>query len=156
MRTITLAFCLLAGALIACGGSGCSAGQTEAKKAAAALTGEDKIAADKNPQCKLFTAAELAKYMQPIHIEGLRQVVRRFMEDGAKANIKRFSQAVELTACRAGLLLCGDLEIAKKIIAAEPQVPGDLPPQDKLKELVLFSISPNYFALRKALGITIG
>jgi len=78
------------------------------------------------------------------------------MEDGAKANIKRWSQAVELTACRAGLLLCGDLEIAKKIIAAEPQVPGDLPPQDKLKELVLFSISTNYFALRKSLGIAIG
>jgi tetratricopeptide (TPR) repeat protein len=101
-------------------------------------------------------AVELTKYMQPIHIEGLRLVVRRFMEDGAKANIKRWSQAVELTACRAGLLLCGDLEIAKKIIAAEPQVPGDLPPQEKLKELVLFSISPHYFGLRKALGIAIG
>ncbi|HMI87746.1 MAG TPA: tetratricopeptide repeat protein [Polyangiaceae bacterium] len=102
------------------------------------------------------TAAELAKFMQPIHIEGLRLVVRKFMEDGAKANIKRFSQCVELTACRAGLLLCGDLEIARKIIAAEPQVPGDLPPQDKLKELVIFSVSKQYLGLRKALGIAIG
>jgi len=101
-------------------------------------------------------AVELAKYMQPIHIEGLRLVVRKFMEDGAKANIKRWSQAVELTACRAGLLLCGDLEIAKKIMAAEPQVPGDLPPQEKMKELVLFSVSSHYFGLRKALGIAIG
>jgi tetratricopeptide (TPR) repeat protein len=102
------------------------------------------------------TAAELAKFMQPIHIEGLRLVVRKFMEDGAKANIKRFSQCVELTACRAGLLLCGDLEIARKIIAAEPQVPGDLPPQEKLKELVIFSVSKQYLGLRKALGIAIG
>jgi hypothetical protein len=102
------------------------------------------------------TAVELAKFMQPLNIEGLRLVVRKFMEDGAKANIKRWSQAVELTACRAGLLLCGDLEIAKRIIAAEPQVPGDLPPQDKLKELVLFSVSPQYFVLRKTLGIAIG
>ncbi|HKQ70368.1 MAG TPA: tetratricopeptide repeat protein [Polyangiaceae bacterium] len=102
------------------------------------------------------TAAELAKYMQPIHIEGLRLVVRKFIEDGAKANIKRWSQCVELTACRAGLLLCGDLDIAKKIIAAEPQVPGDLPAQDKLKELVVFSVSSQYFGLRKALGIAIG
>ncbi|HEX9297066.1 MAG TPA: tetratricopeptide repeat protein [Polyangiaceae bacterium] len=102
------------------------------------------------------TAAELAKYMQPIHIEGLRLVVRKFIEDGAKANIKRWSQAVELTACRAGLLLCGDLEIARKIIGAEPQAPGDLPPQEKLKELVVFSVSTQYFALRKSLGIAIG
>jgi golgin subfamily B member 1 len=101
------------------------------------------------------TAAELAKFMQPIHIEGLRLVVRKFIEDGAKANIKRWSQAVELTACRAGLLLCGDLEIAKKIIMAEPQVPGDLPHADKLKELLVFSVSTQYSAVRKALGIAI-
>jgi hypothetical protein len=50
------------------------------------------------------------------------------MEDGAKADLKRWMQAIEITACRAGLLLCADLEIAKKIIAAEPQLPGDLPP----------------------------
>jgi hypothetical protein len=63
MQTKTLAFHLLIGALITCCGSGCSPGQTEARKTAAELTGEDKIAADKNPQCKLFTAAELAKYV---------------------------------------------------------------------------------------------
>jgi tetratricopeptide (TPR) repeat protein len=102
------------------------------------------------------TAAELAKYMQPIHLEGLRLVVRKFIEDGAKANIKRWSQSVELTACRTGLLLCGDLEIARKIVGAEPQAPGDLPPQDKLKELVVFSVSSQYFQLRKSLGIAIG
>jgi hypothetical protein len=102
------------------------------------------------------TGAVLAKYMQPVQLEGLRLVVRKFIEDGAKANIKRWSQSVELTACRTGLLLCGDLEIARKIIGAEPQVPGDLPPQDKLKELVVFSVSSQYFALRKALGIAIG
>ena len=102
------------------------------------------------------TAQELAKYMQPVHLEGLRLIVRKFIEDGAKANIKRWSQSVELTACRAGLLLCGDLEIARKIIGAEPQAPGDLPPQDKLKELVVFSVSTQYFVLRKSLGIAIG
>jgi len=86
----------------------------------------------------------------------LRLVVRKFIEDGAKANIKRWSQAVELTACRAGLLLCGDLEIARKIIGAEPQAPGDLPPQEKLKELVVFSVATEYFTKSKALGIAIG
>lgn len=63
MQIKTLAFYLLIGAQVVCCGSGCSSAQTDANKTAAALRGEDKIAADKNPQCKLFTAAELAKYV---------------------------------------------------------------------------------------------
>ncbi len=102
------------------------------------------------------TAAELVKYMQPIQRDSLRIVVQKFIEDGAKADLKRWMQAVELSAARSGLLLCADLEIAKKIIAAEPQLPGDLPPADKLKELIVFSVSEQYFALRKALGIAVG
>ncbi len=102
------------------------------------------------------TAQELAKYMQPIQRDGLRLVVQKFIEDGAKADLKRWMQAIDVTACRAGLLLCADLEIAKKIIAAEPQLPGDLPPPDKMKELLVFSVSEQYFTLRKALGIAVG
>jgi tetratricopeptide (TPR) repeat protein len=102
------------------------------------------------------TAAELARYMQPIQRDSLRLVVQKFVEDGAKADLKRWMQCIEITACRAGLLLCADLEIAKKIIAAEPQLPGDLPPQEKLKELIVFSVSEQYLALRKALGIAVG
>jgi hypothetical protein len=94
--------------------------------------------------------------MQPMQLEGLRMVVKKFLAEGAKANIKRWVQTVEITSARAGLLLCGDLEIAKKILAAEPQQPGDLSPQEKLKELILFSISDQYFALRQTLGIAIG
>jgi hypothetical protein len=78
------------------------------------------------------------------------------MEDGAKADLKRWMQAIEITASRAGLLLCADLEIAKKIIAAEPQLPGDLAPPEKMKELLVFSVSEQYFALRKTLGIAVG
>jgi hypothetical protein len=104
----------------------------------------------------IATAQTLRGFMQPVQLEGLRMVVKKFIAEGAKANIKRWVQCVDLTCARTGLVLCGDLEIAKKIIAAEPQQPGDLPPQDKLKELIVFSISDHYFAVRQALGITIG
>jgi hypothetical protein len=104
----------------------------------------------------MATAATLRQYIQPMQLEGLRMVVKKFLAEGAKANIKRWIQCVEITAARTGLLLCGDLEIAKKIIAAEPQQPGDLTAQEKLKELILFSISDQYFALRQSLGINIG
>ncbi len=102
------------------------------------------------------TAQELAKHMTPVELEGLRMVVKRFIEEGAKANIKRWNQAVELTACRAGLLVCGDLDIAKKIIGAESQLPGDLSAAEKMKDLLTFSVSEHYAQLRKALGIAVG
>jgi tetratricopeptide (TPR) repeat protein len=102
------------------------------------------------------TATELVKHMQPVHRESLRIVVQKWMEDGAKADLKRWMQAIDITASRAGLLLCADLEIAKKIIATEPQLPGDLPPAEKMQELLVFSVSEQYFALRKTLGIAVG
>jgi hypothetical protein len=104
----------------------------------------------------IATAQTLRGFMQPMQLEGLRMVVKKFLAEGAKANIKRWVQCVDITAARAALLLCADLEIAKKIIAAEPQQPGDLPPQEKLKELIVFSTSDQYFALRQAIGIAIG
>jgi tetratricopeptide (TPR) repeat protein len=101
------------------------------------------------------TAQELAKYLQPMQLEGLRVVVKRFIEEGAKANIKRWNQAVELTSCRAGLIVSGDLEVAKKILSAEQQLPGDLPAADKMKELLLYFVSDEYFEVRRALGIVV-
>jgi hypothetical protein len=94
--------------------------------------------------------------MQPVQRDGLRMVVQRFVEDGARADLKQWMQTVEVTACRTGLLLCADMEIAKKIVSAEPQMPGDLTPAEKMKELLVFSVSEQYFTLRKTLGIAVG
>jgi tetratricopeptide (TPR) repeat protein len=101
------------------------------------------------------TAQELAKHIQPVQLEGLRMVVKRFIDEGAKANIKRWNQAVELTACRAGLIVSGDLEVAKKILSAEQQLPGDLTAAEKMKELLLYFVSEEYSAVRRALGIAV-
>ena len=35
-----------------------------------------------------------------------------------------------------GFLLSGDLEVTKKMLALEPGLPGDVSPQDKLKDVV--------------------
>lgn len=100
---------------------------------------------------------QLAPNMNPAQTDGLRAVVRKFIEDrGGRADIKKWMQMVEVTAIRAGFLVCNDLEVARRMIQAiPPEGPNDLPPKDKLKELVLFSVSENYFKLREALGIQI-
>jgi hypothetical protein len=55
-----------------------------------------------------------------------------------------------------GFVLSGDLEVAARLVSAEPVVVGGPQVKDKVKELVLFSVSEEYFAVRKQLGLTIG
>lgn len=101
------------------------------------------------------SAQALVKFMDAVQGEHLRAAVKQWMAEGSTANMRRWAQAIELTACRAALLVCGDLDIAKRILAAESALPGDLSPADKMKELLLFSVSEDYSVLRQALGITI-
>jgi hypothetical protein len=49
----------------------------------------------------------------------------------------------------------GDLEVAKKILSAEQQLPGDLSAADKMKELLLYFVSEEYSRVRQALGIAV-
>jgi hypothetical protein len=101
-------------------------------------------------------AGLLAKHLPPAQRESLALVVTRFVAAGGNVDLKRWMSAADLTGCRAGLLVSGDLESAKRILYAEPQLPGELSPADKLKELLAFSVSESYFTLRQALQITIG
>ena len=78
--------------LSACGG-GASSAQVDARKAAAALTGDDKQAAADNPQCKLFTPAELAKYIgEPVSagrnaMGGCQWVTTKTRSDGSQGDV---------------------------------------------------------------------
>ncbi|MBW2524919.1 MAG: tetratricopeptide repeat protein [Deltaproteobacteria bacterium] len=106
------------------------------------------------PQVKA-TAESLAKFMQPMQREQLKVVVSKFLKEGARANIKRWMQTVETTAARSGLLLCGDLDVAKKVIQAQAQIPGDISAGERVRELMVYFVSPDHFSLRRTLGITI-
>jgi hypothetical protein len=56
---------------------------------------------------------------------------------------------------RAGLLLCGDVALARKTILAEPQSTADLPPREKIAELYMFATSDLYSDLRGAIGVAV-
>ncbi len=103
-----------------------------------------------------MTAQELGRYIQPVQLEGLRAVVKRFIDEGAKANMKRWNFAVEMTAARAGLVLCGDLEIAKKVLSSEQTRPGEPTAAEKMQGLLAYSVSQDYTQVRRALGVAIG
>ncbi|HEX6239251.1 MAG TPA: tetratricopeptide repeat protein [Polyangiales bacterium] len=100
--------------------------------------------------------AVLRQKMQPTQLEEITKACKVFAKRGMRTDIKRFIQTVELTACRAGFLVANDLESSVAMLGQlESAGPDDLSPNEKARELVLFSISQEYFRLREAIGITL-
>jgi hypothetical protein len=102
------------------------------------------------------TADALRPGMQALDFENLKMIVRRFIEAGAKADLHKWIPGTEITGIRAGLIACcGSLEVAAKILRSEPVLPDGLTTSDKLKELILYSVSDQYFQVRQSLGLAI-
>ena len=93
---------------------------------------------------------------QPQWIEQLHLVVGKFLPNANKVDLGGWARAVDFTAHRVGLLLSGDLEVAAGAVSMEPVVVGGPQIKDKVKELVTFAVSEDYFEARKRLGLTIG
>jgi hypothetical protein len=100
--------------------------------------------------------AEMQKRVPPQMMEQLARVVKLFMEAQPEVNLAKWGHAVDATSHRAGFVISGDLEVAARMVSAEPVVVGGPQVKDKIKELVLYSISEDYFAVRQAMGLTIG
>jgi tetratricopeptide (TPR) repeat protein len=98
--------------------------------------------------------AQLRTKMQPQQAEEIAKACKIFAKRGMRTDIKRWIQTVELTACRAGFLVSNDLESSISMLGQlESAGPDDLSPNEKVKELILFSVSQEYFRLREAIGI---
>jgi golgin subfamily B member 1 len=98
----------------------------------------------------------LQKTVPPQLLEQLAVVVQRFLATQAEADLHRWSNAVDYTATRAGYLMCGDLDVAARMAQAEPVAVGSVEPKDKIKDLIQWTVSEEYFTLREHLGLTIG
>jgi tetratricopeptide (TPR) repeat protein len=94
--------------------------------------------------------AVLQKTLPPHALEPLMAVVPVLAEG---ADIERWSAAALMTANRAGLLVCGDVVSAVRVILE--QGGNGLPPDDAIADLVRWSVSPEHMALREQLGLSI-
>jgi tetratricopeptide (TPR) repeat protein len=63
--------------------------------------------------------------------------------------------ATDLTANRVGFLVSNDLETAAKAIATEGAALSSLSVKDRLRDLLSFAVSENYFNVRRHLGLHI-
>jgi tetratricopeptide (TPR) repeat protein len=94
--------------------------------------------------------AVLQKTLPPHALEPLMAVVPVLAEG---ADIERWSAAALMTANRAGLLVCGDVVSAVRVIVE--QGGNGLPTDEAIADLVRWSVSPEHMALREQLGLSI-
>ncbi len=101
-------------------------------------------------------AREITGRMQAGAVDQLKTLIKRFIEAGGSTDVKRWASAAELTNYRVGLLLCGDITIAAQMVSQEQGMLGSaMSPKDKIKELVLYSISEDFFQARRAVGMAV-
>ena len=85
----------------------------------------------------------------------LTAAVGRLTSRGGTADVLGWVRSVERTACRAGLLACGDVTVAARILAVDPRAVGGLGASDRIRDLLAFSVSTPYAEVRRALGIAV-
>lgn len=86
----------------------------------------------------------------------LHRALTRMSERSRDIDLVQWSRATELAASRLGLLACGDVNVAARVIQLEARTSGGLGPQDRVRDLLAFSLSSRYATLRRAIGFAVG
>ena len=84
----------------------------------------------------------------------LSAVVRTIATRGGALDLSRWLRGAEILACRAGLLACGDLTAAARMLAIDGRVIGGMNGAERVRSLVPFSIGAEYAAIRAAVGVS--
>ncbi|HEX5064024.1 MAG TPA: hypothetical protein VFV99_31810, partial [Kofleriaceae bacterium] len=131
---------------------------TSADELEAALTAAALIVGQKRtyrPQLEPMIAAiaaELPKRLTRATGEALMQLVHRLAE---QPDLARWRNAVDVASQRAALLISGDLAATARMISSEAAAPGGTRPNQRVQELVAYSVSPAYFEARRHLGVNV-
>jgi tetratricopeptide (TPR) repeat protein len=91
---------------------------------------------------------------QGMQKEKLASLVSKLLQAGGALDLKKWVAAIDFTADRAGFLLAYDLGISTEVMRATEDA-ASVAAKERMKEIVLFSVSEEYFALREKLGIRI-
>jgi hypothetical protein len=94
-------------------------------------------------------AQAIVPCLEPPTSERLGRLVAGFLAQGGRTNLKRWARAAEWTACRAGLLLCGELQTAVDAVAGEPG--GEA----RITQLETFWAGKDAGTLRMQLGVSV-
>jgi len=103
------------------------------------------------------TVAGLRRALPPAALEQVQQLGRALGREGSGLTGEAAATAwlgySDLTAVRAGLLLCGDLETAALLLATDPPGVTPLTPKQRLIDLIHFTVTEEFFTVRQHLGL---
>lgn len=97
---------------------------------------------------------EIQRIPGPILLE-TQKMMKQYLAQGKNPNLSAWLTAVDHTSSRMGLIVCGDLHQAATAIKNDTNPVGKATVKEKIRELVLFAISDEYFELRQRLGLSI-
>lgn len=99
--------------------------------------------------------AEIDRRLSPGARIQLRELLEKARDPKRPVDLNAWLNNVEMTANHAGLLMANDFQVVLTTMRNEPFTLAKLPPKDKVKDLVLFSIGERFAALRAELGLSV-
>jgi hypothetical protein len=101
-----------------------------------------------------FFARGLKRHLPPDGLTQLEALADAFPLREASAKILAWARATELSANRAGLLACGNVELSAKLVRRFP-LGGLVDAESQINDLFAYSVSPEYGLLRERLGVRV-
>jgi tetratricopeptide (TPR) repeat protein len=99
--------------------------------------------------------AAMGQDFQGAEKDKLASVVSKLLQAGGALDLKKWVASIDLSADRVGFLLSHDLQLATEVIRSTEDA-SSVPVKERMKDIVLFSVSEEYFALREQLTISVG
>ncbi len=104
----------------------------------------------------LDVGARLERTLDPARRARLGVALGKIWTGGGVVNLQGWLRSVEATACRAALLATGDIAVARLLLAVSGGPAGGLSAADRVRDLLGFSVTQRYAALRRLLGVSVG
>jgi tetratricopeptide (TPR) repeat protein len=105
-----------------------------------------------SPESIPFGEALRAK-LDPARRAELERAVEALQARDGRLDLKPWMRAIEMASCRAGLLVCGDITAAARMLAVDGRVVGGLSAADRIRDLIPFSVTARFARVREAIGI---
>lgn len=99
---------------------------------------------------------DVYRRIEELDLVRLNELLNEMQQDPhIHLDVSRWLEGLDHSANRLGLVVCNDLTAAAQAIRNETTAISKVGVAERIQELVLFSISDEYFALRQALGVAI-
>jgi hypothetical protein len=126
-----------------------------ALRAALALGGTPVGAGGHNGEVDKL-AGDLGRLVPKAVSDQIATVGRQLVaERGDALDVPAWMRGADLTSARVGFALTNDLASAARVISTEPIASSPVSPKDRMRDLLAYSVSEDYFTVRKVLGLEV-